>query len=84
MERFLTKIIPEMFDRIELWRIRRQIQQLQIAWQDDALTAMPACAINHHEDVFFQVAACNLIRKHLHTGAIHTGQYQGVEHTIHR
>ena len=68
--------------RIELWRIRRQKEELQIAGESELLIAMPAGSVDHHEDIFLAVAGSNFIHKNLPAIPIHTGQDQRIKGAV--
>jgi len=50
-EEAFTQIEPEPFDRVAFWGIGRQGQQGEIGWDDQALAAMPAGAVEQHHDM---------------------------------
>lgn len=82
VEGLFTYVVPQMFHRIELWRIRRQKEELQIAGEPELLIAMPAGSVDHHEDIFLAVAGSNFIHKNLHAIPIHTGQDQRIKDAV--
>src|SRR5690242_15672897 len=43
-----AQIVPNPLDRIELWAVRRQLQQRNIVWHHQSLAAVPTSTIQDH------------------------------------
>ena len=76
------QIVPEMFNWIELRRVRRKREQAQIVGQPERSTLMPPGAIEDHHDPVVGMTRADLIEKQLHAGAIDVRQDQRVERAI--
>jgi hypothetical protein len=74
VEGLFTPVVPQMFHGIELWRIGRQKEELEITGEPELLIAMPVGSVDHHEDVFLAVADSDFIHTNLHALPIHTRQ----------
>lgn len=77
-----TQVVPQVFHGIELWRIRRQKEALQIAGEPELLMAMPAGSVDHQEDIVLAVAGSDFIHKNLHTIPIHTGKEHRIKDAV--
>ena len=84
VEGLFTQVVPQMFHGIELWRIGRQQEELEIRGEPELLIAMPAGSVDHHEDVFLAVADSDFIHKNLHAIPIHTRQDQRIKDAVSR
>lgn len=51
LEDFLADFIPEIFLRVELWRIGRQEEQRDIVWKHEVAAAMVGGAVEHQENI---------------------------------
>ena len=76
------QIVPEMFNRIEFRRVRREREQAQIVGQPERSTLTPPGAIEDHHDPVVGMTRADLIEKQLHAGAIDVRQDQRVERAI--
>src|ERR1700682_2493771 len=77
-----AQIVPEMFNGIELGRVRRKCEQAQVVRQPERSTLMPPGAVENHHDALVGMARADLIEKQLHAGAVDVRQDQRVEHAI--
>lgn len=57
------QIVPEMFNRIEFRRVRREREQAQIVGQPERSTLMPSGAIEDHHDPVVGMTRADLIEK---------------------
>jgi hypothetical protein len=51
LEEFLTDFIPEIFLRVELWRIGRQEEQRDVIGKRELFAAMVGGAVENQEDI---------------------------------
>ena len=52
----LAQLIPEMFDRIEFWRVGREREEPKVCGERERAGLMPDGAIENHDDALVQVA----------------------------
>src|SRR2546429_5975020 len=64
---------PESLTWLQLWRIRRQKDEMEPFWDDQLRTAMPACSIQHQDNMLARTGtdtACKLLQGQIHHGNI--------------
>lgn len=79
MKKLLAKLIPELLDGVELWRIGWQFEQIDVLRCLERITAEPPCAIDHHDDALTRLACRDLVEKELHASGVDVQQYQTIE-----
>ena len=79
VEEFLAQFIPDVFNRVELRGIGRKFQQVDVGRGLECLTAMPACTVNHHDDMLVGVTCRDLVEEQLHAFGVDVRQDQAVE-----
>src|SRR5260370_23755087 len=71
-----AQIVPEMFNGIELGRVRRKCEQAQVVRRPERSTLMPPRAVENHHDALVRIARADLIYKLLPAGAVAARQAQ--------
>lgn len=66
MKPLFPKLIPEMFDRIELRGIGRKGQESHVFRNHQALISMPPGSVHHHDQSVFRVPSRHFVQKDLH------------------
>lgn len=84
VEGFLSKLIPEVLNRIEFGRIGGKGQQTHITRHRKRSALMPTRPIEHHHDTLIGMPSRDLIEKYLHAPAIDLRQDQGIEVAVSR
>ena len=56
MEGLFPQFVPEVLDRVEFWRIGRQVNQPKVVRQGEGLALMPAGPVEYHDDPVAGVA----------------------------
>jgi hypothetical protein len=79
VEELLAQFIPDVLNRIELGRVRRQFQQVDVGWRFERVAAMPASAVNHHDDLILWVSCRDLVQEQLHASGVDVRQDQTVQ-----
>ena len=77
----LAQFIPYMLDWVEFRRIRWQGQQFHVLWRLERTTGVPACTVEHHDDLLIRVACAHLVQKQLHALGVDVRQNQRIELT---
>lgn len=74
-EEILAQILPDIFDRIQLRRIRRQRQQRHVCWNSKVGRAMPTGAVKHEHGVgVLRDVAADLVEMELECPGIGLGR----------
>lgn len=84
VEGFLSKLIPEVLNRIEFGRIGGKGQQTQITRHRKRSALMPTRPIEHHHDTLIGMPSRDLIEKYLHAPPIDLREDQGIEVAVSR
>ncbi len=64
-EDFLADFIPEIFFRVELWRIGRQEEQRDIVWKREVAAAMVGGAVDDQENILPGKLSCEDVEEGL-------------------
>lgn len=79
VEELLAQLIPDVLYRVEFWRIGRQAQQVNVVRGFELGTAVPASAIDNHDDLFVRMTLRDFVEKQLHAPRVDMWQHQTVE-----
>ena len=71
-----TDLFPDLFNRVHLWRIRRNMQKVNVGWDGQPFRSVPRGSIAAQDNPIFFIVPGKLFQKQVHTGCITIRQDQ--------